>query len=61
MKKWYQSKTVNANVVAILGAITAYLQGGMDESTAISAVLMGLVNIALRFVTSSAIGSEVQE
>lgn len=61
MKKWYQSKTINANLVLILGAVSAFLSGEVSGEAAIATVVTNLINILLRFVTTSPVGSEEEE
>lgn len=57
MKKWYLSKTINANLVLILGAVSAFLTGEVSGEAAIATVVTNIVNIVLRLVTTSPVGS----
>lgn len=50
-KKWYQSKTLLANLCALVGVPASTFAGVVDKETAIVAVVGALVNIALRFKT----------
>ena len=54
MKKWYLSKTVWVNAVALLGAISLEAFGvEIDEKTA--AVVLSVLNIVLRSITKDEI------
>lgn len=61
-KPWWASKTVWANVMALIATLGAGfgLNLGLDPETQalILAAVMALVNLALRFVTSEPIASE---
>lgn len=60
-KPFYASKTMWANVVAVVAAIASAMgfDLGLDPETQVTIVLavMGVVNIVLRFMTGKAIGS----
>ena len=51
MKSVFASKVIWANIAAIVTALGAYFSDGASLETAITAVVMALVNIVLRFVT----------
>lgn len=59
-KPVWASKTLWVNLVAIVAAVTGALgfDLGLDPETQIAVVgaVMGFVNIALRFMTKSAVG-----
>lgn len=61
-KAWFASKTLWVNVVAIAAALAGAfsIDIGLDPEGQLAAVgvIMGVVNVILRFVTKSAIGSE---
>ncbi len=52
-KKWYQSKTIWLNILAVLGGLITAVQADLAAGTTIS--LAGLVNIILRKVTKTAL------
>lgn len=54
VKAWYQSKTLWANVVALLG-LSAQMWAGVstDEWVVIEAGVLAVVNVALRLVTKT--------
>jgi len=56
-KKWYASRTLWVNALAVVGAIVQGVSGqeflGADDQVAI----LGLINLILRMVTSSKISS----
>ncbi len=62
MKTWYQSKTLWANIIAGVAtvALAFGIDLGLDPETQVSLVggIMAIVNIVLRFTTSTAIGSD---
>jgi len=47
-KKMYQSKTVWAGIVAIIGAVAGYFTGEIQASAAIQIVVTALMGIFLR-------------
>lgn len=59
MKQWYESKTIWVNVAAVVAAILVYMTGPdfpiqLDSETLKALVaLLGVVNVALRFVTNT--------
>ena len=55
MKKWYKSKTIGFNVIAFLIAVGGYFSGVVDINAGLTAGLIALFNIALRFTTKQAI------
>jgi hypothetical protein len=57
MKQWYQSKMINANLVAMLTVTSAFLSGEISGETAIATVVTNLVNILLRLVTKAPVGA----
>ena len=54
-KKWYQSKTLMANVVLILGIIAQIFTNTQIMDPEIQAVIVSVVNIILRFMTKGPI------
>lgn len=59
MKRWYQSKTIWANLAGIVGAAGAYFSGdAAAQSAAVPAAVMALANLVLRLTTSQPIGAE---
>lgn len=50
-KKWYRSKTLWANIVAIFTALSAYFTEAADLNTTVTAVVLAVVNIVLRLIT----------
>lgn len=62
MKPWYASKTLWANLIAFAAAVAAGfgLDLGLDAETQGSLVvgIMAVVNIVLRLMTKTAIGTE---
>ena len=55
MKKWHQSKTLWANIIAIIALIAAYLTGDADLQTTVQEVVapvLALLNIVLRLITN---------
>ncbi|MHB8483617.1 MAG: hypothetical protein ACYDBV_12940 [Nitrospiria bacterium] len=55
MKKWYQSKTVGFNILAILIAIGGYFSEVVDLNAGLTAGIIAIINIVLRFTTREAI------
>ena len=55
MKKWYQSKILGFNILAILIAIGGYFSGVVDINAGLTAGIIALFNIVLRFTTKEAI------
>ena len=60
-KPFYASKTLWVNLVAVIAALSGAfgLDLGLDPETQVTIVgaIMGVVNIVLRFTTTTAIGS----
>lgn len=57
-KPWYQSKTIWANLLAVVGLILAEAQGWTflpDGSAAYLVAALGIVNIVLRSITSQGV------
>ena len=52
-KKWFESKTVWINVLALVGGVITMLAGELQAGGAITTI--GIVNVILRYVTTSAI------
>lgn len=52
-KKWYLSKTLWVNVVAVLGFVAQGLTGQQLASPEMQATALGIVNLVLRLVTKS--------
>jgi len=59
-KDWYQSKTIWANIIAIIGIIAAYfginieeLGIGAEEAMTISTLVISILNLYLRKTTTS--------
>jgi len=58
-KKWYTSKTLIVNVIAIIGIILNYFYGielDAELQATLATAILGVINIALRLVTSKRIG-----
>jgi len=57
MKKWWKSKTVWFNVVTIAVGVAGQLLGVVKSETATVALtlVVGLGNVALRFITNTGI------
>ena len=58
-KKWYTSKTLIVNVIAIIGIILNSLYGvelDAELQATLATAVLGVINIALRLVTSKRIG-----
>ena len=51
VKKWYMSKTLWVNAVALLAAIGLVAQGEATWQTALAPVGMAIANMLLRIVT----------
>jgi len=62
MKKWYASKTIWANVIALAATMAGVFGFDLgltaDAQAQIVAGIMAVVNIVLRLVTTQPIGSE---
>ena len=55
VKKWYASKTIWANLIAIVTAAGAVAQGAMTWQEALFPSILAVVNTILRIVTKQAI------
>ncbi len=55
MKKWYQSKTLWVNVLALAGMVAEYLLANHIYSPQAHAIALGAINIGLRLVTTTGI------
>ena len=55
MKKWYLSKTLWVNVLAIAGMVAEYMITNQIYSPELHAMVLAIINLALRFVTKSGI------
>lgn len=59
MKKWYKSKTIWVNVLAVALAVITYIEGAdfLPEhvTTALVSVVLPVVNVGLRFLTNKPI------
>lgn len=55
VKKWYQSKTMWVNIIATLAMIVQTYTGNVVIPVESQALILSLVNIALRFITKSGI------
>jgi len=59
-KKWYTSKTVWVNALVIIGALVSVIQewlvAGDFSPIGMTFLATGIINLALRFVTSESIG-----
>jgi hypothetical protein len=52
-KKWYQSKTIQANALLIIAGVCSALAGELELGGSIT--FLGLINIVLRTITTTAI------
>lgn len=55
VKKWYTSKTLWVNVIALAGAVGQELSGHGLLSAETQIALLGLINIILRLATNKSI------
>ena len=51
MKKWYTSRTLLVNVIGVLTVIITMLVGN-ETAVEVEAILLGMVNLYLRLITS---------
>ena len=51
-KKWYKSRTVWANLIALFSALVAHLTG-VEVSTEEAVALLAVVNLGLRIITKT--------
>ena len=54
-KKWFQSKTIWTNLVAIVTGAGALVMGEVSLSTGVAPIVLALLNIILRIVTKQPI------
>jgi len=54
-KKWYASKTLWVNVLAVAAIVAQGLTGQQIISPAMQGVILGIINMVLRLVTKSEI------
>jgi hypothetical protein len=52
MKKWYRSKTLWINAIAITGIVLQSVTGQEIISTELQGIILGLINAGLRIVTN---------
>ena len=52
-KKWYASKTLWVNVLAVAAIVAQGLTGQQIISPAMQGVILGIINMVLRLVTKS--------
>lgn len=52
MKRWYQSKTLWANVVVVLGVVLQLVTNTSIIDTDIQVATVAVINVALRLITS---------
>jgi hypothetical protein len=57
VKEWYKSKTVWLNLSAILGIIGTMATGDVTTAVGIPALITAIINLGLRFVTTTGIGT----
>ena len=50
-KKWWKSKTVWTNIVAIVSGIGAIFVGDVDLTAGLAPIIIAAVNIVLRILT----------
>lgn len=55
VKKWYASKTIWANIMALVTAVGAVMQGAMTWQEALFPAVLAIVNTILRMVTKQAL------
>ena len=55
MKRWFQSKTIQVNGIAILIMIAEYLITNQIYSPEIHAIVIAVLNLGLRLVTNTAV------
>ena len=53
MKKWYTSKVLWVNVIAVAVVVAEYLIAQKIYSPELHALVLAVINIVLRFVTHS--------
>ena len=54
-KKWYASKTLWVNLIAIIAMIAQSVTGNQILDTDTQSALLALINIALRLITKTSI------
>lgn len=57
VKNWYQSKTIWLNLSAILTCIGTMATGEVTTAVGVPALITAVINLGLRFITDSAIGT----
>lgn len=57
VKNWYASKTIWTNIIAIITAVAAGATGEVTWQADLPVIMTAVLNLGLRFVTASAIGS----
>ena len=55
IKKWYQSKTIGANVIIILGVVAQVLTGTTIFDPDLQVAIVAIINAVLRFMTKGPI------
>jgi len=55
MKQWYQSKTILANLLGMVGMLGGTIGGQVDPETTGAVVGTTLINIFLRFITKAGV------
>lgn len=55
MKKWYMSKTLWVNVLAIAVMVTEYLIANQLYSPEIHVIVLAVINMILRLVTNTGV------
>ena len=55
MKRWFQSKTIVVNGIAIVIMIAEYLITNQIYSPEIHAIVIAVLNLGLRLVTNTAV------
>ena len=54
-KKWYQSKTIGANVIIVLGVVAQVLTGTTIFDPDLQVAIVAIINAVLRFMTKGPI------
>ncbi len=55
-KKWFKSKTIWFNIISIFIAIGGYFSGAVNGDAGLTAGIIAVFNLGLRFVTYRPIG-----
>lgn len=53
-KKWYESKTMWANIISVIGVFTAQF-AGFEISPEMSVSILSIINVILRIVTKTSV------